>query len=56
MGASAQTIAAERHLLETVLRRPVILKPMPIKTAPFNGGTVRKANAKRLSRISTSRL
>jgi CHAD domain-containing protein/HD superfamily phosphodiesterase len=26
--ASAQTIAAERHLLETVLRRPVVLKPM----------------------------
>jgi len=56
MGASAQTIAAERHLLETVLRRPVILKPMPIKTAPFNVGTAWKANAKRLSRISTSRL
>jgi CHAD domain-containing protein/HD superfamily phosphodiesterase len=27
-GPSAQTIAAERHLLETVLRRPVVLKPM----------------------------
>jgi CHAD domain-containing protein len=25
---TAQTIAAERHLLETVLRRPVIVKPM----------------------------
>jgi CHAD domain-containing protein len=28
VGPSAQTIAAERHLLETVLRRPVVLKPM----------------------------
>jgi len=27
LGSSAQTIAAERHLLETVLRRPVIVKP-----------------------------
>jgi CHAD domain-containing protein/HD superfamily phosphodiesterase len=26
LGASAQTIAAERHLLETVLRRPVLVK------------------------------
>jgi exopolyphosphatase/guanosine-5'-triphosphate,3'-diphosphate pyrophosphatase len=28
MGQSAQTIAAERHLLETVLRRPVVIKAM----------------------------
>jgi CHAD domain-containing protein len=28
LGSSAQTIAAERHLLETVLRRPVVVKPM----------------------------
>ncbi|MGB7133094.1 MAG: CHAD domain-containing protein [Candidatus Sulfotelmatobacter sp.] len=28
MGPGAQTIAAERHLLETVLRRPLIVKPM----------------------------
>jgi len=28
LGASSQTIAAERHLLETVLRRPVVLKPV----------------------------
>jgi CHAD domain-containing protein/HD superfamily phosphodiesterase len=27
-GSAAQTIAAERHLLETVLRRPVIVKPV----------------------------
>jgi exopolyphosphatase/pppGpp-phosphohydrolase len=29
LGRSAQTIAAERHLLETVLRRPIVIKPMP---------------------------
>jgi len=28
LGASARTIAAERHLLETVLGRPVMVKPM----------------------------
>jgi CHAD domain-containing protein/HD superfamily phosphodiesterase len=28
LGPSAQTIAAERHLLETVLHRPVVIKPM----------------------------
>jgi CHAD domain-containing protein/HD superfamily phosphodiesterase len=28
LGPSAQTIAAERHLLETVLRRPIAVKPM----------------------------
>jgi CHAD domain-containing protein len=28
LGPSAQTIAAERHLLETVLRRPVVIRPM----------------------------
>jgi CHAD domain-containing protein len=28
LGPSARTIAAERHLLETVLRRPVVIKPM----------------------------
>jgi len=27
-GQSAQTIAAERHLLETVLRKPIIVRPM----------------------------
>ncbi len=27
-GAAAQTIAAERHLLETVLRRPIMIRPM----------------------------
>ncbi len=33
LGPSAQTIAAERHLLETVLRRPIVIKPM--KTPPI---------------------
>jgi CHAD domain-containing protein len=28
VGQSAQTIAAERHLLETVLHRPILVKPM----------------------------
>ncbi len=28
LGPSAQTIAAERHLLETVLHRPVVVRPM----------------------------
>ncbi len=32
LGSSAQTIAAERHLLETVLRRPVVVKAMNSKT------------------------
>ncbi len=34
LGPSAQTIAAERHLLETVLRGPVVLKPMPHAVRP----------------------
>jgi CHAD domain-containing protein len=37
VGPSAQTIAAERHLLETILRRPVVVKPMNYlrpRTAP----------------------
>jgi CHAD domain-containing protein len=32
LSASAQTIAAGRHLLETVLHRPVVVKPMKIAT------------------------
>jgi CHAD domain-containing protein/HD superfamily phosphodiesterase len=36
LGPSAQTIAAERHLLETVLRRPVVIKPMPHIARPRN--------------------
>jgi CHAD domain-containing protein len=36
LGPSAQTIAAERHLLETVLHRPVVIKPMknPLPRSP----------------------
>src|SRR5207302_5371857 len=35
LAASAQTIAAERHLLETLLHRPIILKaPRPRKSEP----------------------
>jgi CHAD domain-containing protein len=35
-GSSAQAIAAERHLLETVLHRPVLLKPLirRVRSAP----------------------
>jgi CHAD domain-containing protein/HD superfamily phosphodiesterase len=34
LGPAAQTIAAERHLLETVLRRPVVIKPLPQPARP----------------------
>jgi CHAD domain-containing protein len=37
LSASAQTIAAERHLLETVLRRPIILKAL--RPVPASGPT-----------------
>ena len=30
LASSAQTIAAERHLLETVLHKPVVIKPMKV--------------------------
>ena len=36
LSASAQTIAAERHLLETVLHRPVIVKPMSLSRQSLN--------------------
>ncbi|HWW13636.1 MAG TPA: CHAD domain-containing protein [Candidatus Dormibacteraeota bacterium] len=36
LGKSAQTIAAERHLLEIVLRCPVVIKPMPQKPRTRN--------------------
>jgi exopolyphosphatase/guanosine-5'-triphosphate,3'-diphosphate pyrophosphatase len=32
LGPSARIIAAERHLLETVLRRPIVLKPMQTRS------------------------
>jgi exopolyphosphatase/guanosine-5'-triphosphate,3'-diphosphate pyrophosphatase len=34
LSASAQSIAAERHLLETVLHRPVVVKPMKLTAPP----------------------
>jgi CHAD domain-containing protein/HD superfamily phosphodiesterase len=34
-GPSAQTIAAERHLLETVLHRPVVVKAMKMAARPL---------------------
>jgi CHAD domain-containing protein/HD superfamily phosphodiesterase len=39
MGRSARTIAAERHLLETVLRRPVVIRPMRNPTETRAGGS-----------------
>jgi CHAD domain-containing protein len=33
---TAQSVAAERYLLETVLRRPVVVKPMRLSTATKN--------------------
>ncbi|MGC2793881.1 MAG: CHAD domain-containing protein [Candidatus Sulfotelmatobacter sp.] len=48
LSASAQTIAAERHLLETVLHRPVIVKPMKVVTRqPWaKGATSRESRMK----------
>ena len=40
LGPSAQTIAAERHLLETVLRRPVVIKPT--RNLPYFAGRVQR--------------
>jgi CHAD domain-containing protein/HD superfamily phosphodiesterase len=37
LGPSALTIAAERHLLETVLHRPVVVKPMKISMPALHG-------------------
>jgi hypothetical protein len=34
-GPSAQTIAAERHLLETVLHRAVLVRPLKIAARPL---------------------
>jgi len=43
LSASAQTIAAERHLLEIVLHRPVIVKPMKVVTRqPWAKGAASK--------------
>jgi exopolyphosphatase/pppGpp-phosphohydrolase len=37
--ATARTVAAERYLLETVLRRPVLVRPMnaPVRTVASEG-------------------
>jgi CHAD domain-containing protein/HD superfamily phosphodiesterase len=43
LGPSAQTIAAERHLLETVLRRPVMIKSMNQPPARSKKGHVETA-------------
>ncbi|MGA9507217.1 MAG: CHAD domain-containing protein [Candidatus Sulfotelmatobacter sp.] len=51
LGPSALTIAAERHLLETLLHRPVIIKPLiPARVERFHARTtapaVRRSSAK----------
>ena len=55
-GPSAQTIAAERHLLETVLRRPVVVKPLKIAARPLGARRVSSGksgiDSHRQSRIS----
>ena len=43
LGPSAQTIAGERHLLETLLHRPVIIRPLMLKG--LAGSHVRKATS-----------
>ncbi|MGB8986417.1 MAG: HD domain-containing protein, partial [Candidatus Sulfotelmatobacter sp.] len=52
LGPSAQTIAAERHLLETLLRRPIIIRPLiPARVAKFHvrttGAVARPSAARR---------
>ncbi|MGC1536620.1 MAG: CHAD domain-containing protein [Candidatus Sulfotelmatobacter sp.] len=44
LSASAQTIAAERHLLETVLHRPVIVKPMSSNRQSLSGQSNRQSS------------
>jgi CHAD domain-containing protein len=55
-GPSAQTIAAERHLLETVLHRPVVVKAMKIPSRPLGAQRVSSRkfaiDSSRQSRIS----
>jgi CHAD domain-containing protein/HD superfamily phosphodiesterase len=55
-GPSAQTIAAERHLLETVLHRPVVVKSMKIAVHTLGAQRARSGKSKmdssRQSRIS----
>lgn len=40
LGGSAQTIAAERHLLEIVLHRPVVLRPMKSIARPSRSSSL----------------
>jgi CHAD domain-containing protein/HD superfamily phosphodiesterase len=49
LSTSAQTIAAERHLLETVLHRPVIVKPMKVISSRLQakGAVSRESSMKR---------
>jgi CHAD domain-containing protein/HD superfamily phosphodiesterase len=49
LSASAQTIAAERHLLETVLHRPIVIRPM--KSLSFVGGHSRASLRNRRSPV-----
>jgi CHAD domain-containing protein len=48
---TAQTIAAERYLLETVLRRPVVMKPMKSSARP--AGSFAVTIPRRTSRATT---
>jgi len=51
LSASAQTIAAERHLLETVLHRPVIVKPMKVVSRqPWAKGAVSRESRMKFRR------
>jgi CHAD domain-containing protein/HD superfamily phosphodiesterase len=56
LGPSAQTIAAERHLLEIVLRRPVFIKPMSHAASPTRivQGRPLRLSAKRSRGTGTS--
>ena len=54
LGRCAQTIAAERHLLETVLRRPMVVKPM--KTQTLNHGRQGDSRCKMLRGFMPAKL
>jgi CHAD domain-containing protein/HD superfamily phosphodiesterase len=49
LSTAAQTIAAERHLLETVLHRPVVVKPMKVisRRLQAKGAVSRESSMKR---------
>jgi CHAD domain-containing protein len=48
---SAQIIAAERYLLETVLRRPVVVKSMPLAVRPRNRVAAQVLSGSRSSKL-----